>query len=71
MMQHQNNAPLEIIGVLQCTGPNGCGDNLDENGAPIRMRAGSGDDMMIALSLGLCKPVLRRPCNRRSGFCCD
>ena len=34
-------------------------DNLDENGAAIRMRAGSRDDMMIALSLGLCKPVLR------------
>ena len=34
-------------------------DNLDENGAAIRMRAGSRDNMMIALSLGLCKPHLR------------
>src|SRR5882672_3460424 len=28
-------------------------------GATIWMRAGSRDDMMIALSLGLCKPALR------------
>lgn len=42
-------------------------DNLDENGAAIRMRAGSRDDMMIALSLGLCKAAfygaaLQLPC---------
>ena len=47
-------------------------DNLDENGAAIRMRAGSRDNMMIALSLGLCKPHLRcRPalalCQSRPG----
>jgi hypothetical protein len=41
-------------------------DNLDENGAAIRMRAGSRDDMMIMLSPGLCKPLsgaaLQLPC---------
>jgi hypothetical protein len=36
-------------------------DNLDENGAAIRMRAGGRDDMMIALSLGRCKPFLTVP----------
>src|ERR1700730_15692455 len=36
-------------------------DNLDENGAAIRMRAGGCDDMMIALSLGRCKPFLTVP----------
>jgi hypothetical protein len=36
-------------------------NNLDENGAAIRIRANGRDVRMIALSLGRCKPFLTVP----------
>jgi hypothetical protein len=36
-------------------------DNLDENGAAIRMRGGDRNNIMIALSLGWRKPFLTVP----------